>query len=453
MQDEELDKLIHDAANQYHPPYNDKDWGDMAMLLDKHMPHQKDRRRYLLWLLLLLLVTGSGIALWQPWKNKATTTAMAEQLQGNPDLKSSSPNVSTNTIANNATPAQEKNTSTVKDIATYSASGAGSVADNGNTTSLKRSVGAVGKKTNASFVYTQQAVDADAVDKTKKIFTGKGKTKARIKSAAAGSDDDNSSTVADNLPKKQASLPATDNSNNTTINNKPEELTSKKEEAASKEDEQPATTATDKSKKSSNKKTPSNFAFTASTGVDISYISANNLGAAQPFYGLGITYNISKRLRIATGFYVSNKVYTALPDQYKITGTVNPNLTNIDANCKVYEIPVDLYYNFKTVKKHNWFTGAGISSYLMKKETYDYKYKTPAGNYYNYVKQFNNANRHYFSVLTLTGGYQYNISNRVAITAAPYVKIALGGVGQGKVKLGNSGIAVTGIVRPFNKKR
>lgn len=142
-----------------------------------------------------------------------------------------------------------------------------------------------------------------------------------------------------------------------------------------------------------------------------------------------------------------------MPNQYKITGYVSPNLTQIDASCKIYEIPLSLYYNFAPSKKHSWLAGAGLSSFLMKSETYDYQYKTPAGQSYTYVKTINNQNKHYFSVLTLSGGYQHKLNNRVALTAEPYVKLPLGGVGLGKVKLNSTGILVTASIKPFAKKK
>ena len=47
MPDEEIDNLIRDAANQHHPPYDDKAWGKMEELLDKHLPQKKDRKKYI----------------------------------------------------------------------------------------------------------------------------------------------------------------------------------------------------------------------------------------------------------------------------------------------------------------------------------------------------------------------------------------------------------------------
>ena len=72
MQDEEIDKLIKDAANQHHPPYDDSAWGKMEAMLDKHLPQKKDRKKPLFFLLFSLLLGGAIITgVLQPWKDKS----------------------------------------------------------------------------------------------------------------------------------------------------------------------------------------------------------------------------------------------------------------------------------------------------------------------------------------------------------------------------------------------
>jgi hypothetical protein len=95
----------------------------------------------------------------------------------------------------------------------------------------------------------------------------------------------------------------------------------------------------------------------------------------------------------------------------------------------------------------------GISSFIMKKESYDYQYKTPAGQTWNYLKEISNENKHFFSVLTLSGGYQYKINNRISLIAEPYIKLPLKGIGYGAIKLNSAGLLFTAAVKPFVKKK
>ena len=65
---------------------------------------------------------------------------------------------------------------------------------------------------------------------------------------------------------------------------------------------------------------------------------------------------------------------------------------------------------------------------------------------------YKNENSHIFSVINLSGGYQYHFSDRFSLMAEPYVKIPLSGVGQGKVNLNSGGILFTAGFKPFLKK-
>ena len=63
MQDEEIDIRIKEAAEQHHPSYDDKSWAKMELLLDKHLPIKKSRKRWLFFLFLFLLLDASILLL------------------------------------------------------------------------------------------------------------------------------------------------------------------------------------------------------------------------------------------------------------------------------------------------------------------------------------------------------------------------------------------------------
>ena len=141
------------------------------------------------------------------------------------------------------------------------------------------------------------------------------------------------------------------------------------------------------------------------------------MGKVRPVFGIGLGYTFADRFTIKSGFYTANKVYTADPYDYKWSSPP-PNvqyLVQIDANCKVYEIPLTLSYSFAQSKKHNWFGSAGLSSYIMKEETYDYLYKYPSGATYSHRYYMSNENKHFLSVLSLSGGYTRKLNNRFSI--------------------------------------
>ena len=60
MWDDEINKKIKDAADQYHPAYDETAWDKMELLLNEHLPvENKRRKKYFLLLFTALLLGGS----------------------------------------------------------------------------------------------------------------------------------------------------------------------------------------------------------------------------------------------------------------------------------------------------------------------------------------------------------------------------------------------------------
>src|SRR5665647_1374883 len=54
--EEEINKKIKGAADQYQPAYDDKAWDKMEQILDEHLPQKKDNRRIIFFILLFLFL-------------------------------------------------------------------------------------------------------------------------------------------------------------------------------------------------------------------------------------------------------------------------------------------------------------------------------------------------------------------------------------------------------------
>lgn len=456
MQDNELDKLINDAASQHHPPYDDEAWGKMLVLLDKHLPQQKDRRRpVIFWLLFLLIGSAVTMGILQPW-NPGKTKAVA----GN--------NTTTGNDASISSLQKENTTKTPQGSTTGNETIPGiqnTLTGNTVIDKTKTNPGVTAAVKVPQTLLAQNNIDEAGGSSRKIAVTAKSRYTVKTKRpAAVSADEEITATVK---PEKPAATKATSSTlpetatgyikksteeNETKIAAVNATATSEKKDTATAK--QNTVTATVNKKEKRDKSFTSNFAVTVSAGADLSFVELSNPGKVKLFYGAGAAYAVGQHIKISTGFYVSKKVYDAAPYQYKFpNGATYPNLKEINANCNIYEIPVNIYYNFKQHKNHNWFAGAGLSSLLMKKEYYNYQYKTPAGQTYSYAKTITNENNHYFSVVTLSGGYQYKLSSRIALVAEPYLKLPLAGVGAGKIKLNSSGILLTAAVKPFAKSK
>ncbi len=448
MQDEDIDIIIREAASQHHPPYNENAWGKMKQLLDKHLPQKKDRKRWFFFLLLFLLLDGAlFLIVWRPWNSKSTIVAeiktknKASANEGRGDLNNVPEKINDAINKKMATQLQTQQS---------------------NTSPIPASEIKEDRPVHQNFNPGAKKYDGLFKPNTRQtVLVNKGKLTTIIKTPGTVNNNSdliniiedpllqNNSTTQ--LTKKKTAIGiVTPPDKNLTVTEKIETTNIKKTIVAEKEKEKHKSVATKDNKKRA-KGFGNNFGITLSGGADLSFISLKRLGKTTFFYGAGLSYTFLKRVTVRSGFYVSKKIYSAMPEEYK--GTIYPYLDKIDGECNVYEIPLYISYNFGKRKKHNWFGGVGISTYLMKKEAYNYEYKNPAGQFYYYKRNVDNENKHYFSVLTLSGGYQYNFNNHISVMAEPYVKLPLSGIGYGKIKLNSAGVLISLTLKPFAKKK
>ncbi|MEP7236968.1 MAG: hypothetical protein ABI685_03850 [Ferruginibacter sp.] len=472
MLDEEMDDMIRDAAENHHPAYNDKAWEKMEGKLDKHLPQKTDRRRPVFFLLLFLLL-GAGtlftVNQFSKNKNSVAEKNSSDSKQPEPVLSITEKNAATN----DKTPTAENAGSNAVDVTPANAGQDNVAAIPGgiplqtpdkkytekfysNKDFTSNSKGKTKTRISSPNLFLDTETGADMNAQQQKSISGKtgGKQRVTITGTVATEEGDSKKEVtglvnAENGEPDAAAKLSIAKVNTVTVKDSVNTEKNKKELAKKTEDK--PLPGVDKKKKKNNPL--SNFGLTFSVGPDMSFVKLSNTGKTTLTYGAGLSYAFAKRFTARAGFYVSKKVYEAAPDQYHTPGGNYPNLTSVNANCKVFEIPVSLAYSFGQRAKHNWFANVGLSSFIMKKEDYIYNYKTQAGQTYTYYNTVNNKNKHYFSVLNLSGGYQYQFNKRLSLQAEPYLKVPLSGVGLGKIKLSSTGVLFTLTVKPFAKKK
>ena len=436
MQSENFDKKLKDSLSQPPPGNDNPAWDKMEALLDKHMPVEKKDRRRIFFILFGFLLLGGGAFL--TWKNntgnKNEITSMSSQKQNTGTEENNNPTKTDQHIPSAIVP--EGNDEKT-----------GASGETPHTNSLDPLPGDE-FKINATGKILKQNKKANNAD-VKQPAPAKQTLDELVKST------DPERSLIEKLTKSETEL---------TIPEK-NELVKEAENpvAENKLEEQKGETKTnavsiEKTDINKDKKTSAfsnNFFFTVSAGPDFSTVGGN-AGEVKLTYGAGIGYQISKRFSVRTGFYVARKVYSADPEDYDPPANFwvyYPNLKNIDANCKVYDIPITVDYKISDKKKESWFVSAGLSSLLMKEETYEYYFKPNySPTYVTYTRTINNENKHYFSVLNLSGGYTRVLNKNISLQAEPYVKIAMDGVGYGKVKLNSGGVLFSAVIKPFAKK-
>lgn len=439
-EEKDIDRIIREAAETDSHGFEEKSWQKMEGLLNKHLPQEKNRRRFIFLLLFLLLAGIPAALIIDKFSIKNTTITEEQKNIPSADI--------VNTQKTTTTKVLPENRNTVNPAANEK-----SIIDN--------SIPGTGISVNAKPVSTSQnkiairekiAVSGDKEFSFSNIMPSK-KEERELEDIVSVKTDSNS-TFANSFPadiKKAITVnPVTDkpvtDELHIPVNNKDEDKVDPTIALISNE--------TAEKEKSNNKKS-NKISFNFSLGADVSSIGMKT-GNGELQYGAGIGYSFSDRWTIRTGFYAGRKKYAAKPSDYHPPydfWSYYPNMQRIDANCYVYEIPVTVVYNFVTTKNHNWFLSTGLSSYLMKKEIYDYTYKNPSGQIRQYTHTYENEYAHIFSIVNLSGGYQYHLTPRFSLLAEPYIKMPLSGIGFGKVNLNSAGILFTAGFKPFLKTK
>lgn len=173
-----------------------------------------------------------------------------------------------------------------------------------------------------------------------------------------------------------------------------------------------------------------------------------------PKYGIGIGYQISKRFSVQTGFYASWKKYIAGPGDYIYKAGsywTTVKMIKVDASCLVYDIPLTIRYDFIQRPSTAYFATAGLSSFIMKKEEYNYHY-TRNNMYYQSQKSYT-GNKAFFSVFNLSAGIEKRITPTLSLLAEPSVAIPLAGIGEGNIKLYSTALQFGIKYKPGKRKK
>lgn len=186
------------------------------------------------------------------------------------------------------------------------------------------------------------------------------------------------------------------------------------------------------------------FEIAAVFGPDYS-----NVGFTSPDktgFNIGILagYRLTERLSVQAGLMYSEKHYTAVGNAYKVFPGYNLNNPNfkmnyVQANCFMWDMPVNLRYDWLLRKKQRAFISTGLSSYFMNKEDLHYHYTFYGNDKYKALVNNENSN-YWFTEVNFSIGYEQRISRLISVQAEPFIKIPAGEIGYGRINLNTLGI-------------
>ena len=179
-------------------------------------------------------------------------------------------------------------------------------------------------------------------------------------------------------------------------------------------------------------------------GVDWSSVNAQSIKHSGMQGGILIGYKASQRLSLESGIYWDRKYYFTDGKYFntdKIYQPPSSKLLVVNGYCQMIEIPLDVKYNFRTKSKSEWFSLAGLSSYFMSKQGYDYTF---VHNNYSYDKhyEYNTKSTNIFTVINFSAGYSRFISPNISVRFQPYIKIPISEIGTGKLPVSSAGFNI-----------
>jgi hypothetical protein len=175
---------------------------------------------------------------------------------------------------------------------------------------------------------------------------------------------------------------------------------------------------------------------------DVSSVKLADVQRPTPNLGLLLEYRFLDRLRVSTGLLHSAKQYRARHADYDWSYYPNANLYDfewVNATCTILDLPVNLRYDVLVQPRYQLFGSVGLSTLFMRREQYSFDY-VYYRNPYHWEQEYVNEHQHWFSVLNLSAGYERRLGSHWGLQAEPYLKLPLGGVGEGKVRLASAGI-------------
>lgn len=207
----------------------------------------------------------------------------------------------------------------------------------------------------------------------------------------------------------------------------------------------PAIDSNSKGSKSNIENPNGRFSLSMAFTTDMNTVNALSNSKSGLSYGIGMNYRITKFLSAGTGIYYSQKKYTS--DKYSYNTTEKPFSTwasyskQIDASCNVIDIPLNLNVMLSKTQKMGIVASAGLSSYIMLSEKYNFIYN-PSPYYSSNGREYTikNKNEHILSVVNLSVGIEKPVGKQSSIVIQPYAKLPMSGIGQGQTDLKSFGI-------------
>ncbi len=191
------------------------------------------------------------------------------------------------------------------------------------------------------------------------------------------------------------------------------------------------------------KKNRPGFYFGTAAGVELNQVKTQDMTKAGFNGGVILGVQLNKKIAVETGVQLSQKKYYSDGKYFKPkTGSMpaNMNVSSLQSTSTIIEIPVSVKYNFSK-KKNTLYGKAGLSSYIMTKESNNYQ--AVVSGQQQQVNSTYKANKAYLaSDVRISAGYQHGLNKKLNMRVEPYIQIPLKGIGVGSLPVTTTGLQI-----------
>jgi hypothetical protein len=177
-------------------------------------------------------------------------------------------------------------------------------------------------------------------------------------------------------------------------------------------------------------------------GLDLSSVRFGSMKTGNN-KGIIAGYAFNKRWSVETGLFWNKKRFLGNGSDFHPAGYVLPQgveMLSVYGNNQLYEWPVNVRFTILP-KKHSLFVSAGLSSYYMKTESYEYEYMyngQPGKSFSSYKNQ----TKDWLSVANIGLGYAHKLGGIGTIRVEPYLKIPIRDIGINNMAVFSTGLNV-----------
>ncbi|OQP52109.1 hypothetical protein A4H97_26210 [Niastella yeongjuensis] len=497
LDDDNLDRISREAAEHFEVEASASGWDHLEKRLNKELPQDKKRRRFLFWLFLITATTGgalTGILKYQPVTplEKNVTSAVtqvdnATPLPDNHTGNTRTPNATQNDAVspNNETP---ETTAPVTDKLPVDNHQQSIAATSSSKPGIQTSKPATNQAASTTTATVPTKPFTQPVEKTPGRTVSK-KNRVRIQKAPAtlnyavlaplASANRQAYIPGKQKGKRRSDITSNQNNqqvptasaNNTTTfetdnrltnvdpvttglpvdaDNKvattPPAVATTADSAKNKTAATPAVDSTKtmaKQPKRKGEKIQQPLEFGVIAGPDMSAVAFGPLYKPGFNFGVQVGYRFSDRWSVNAGLIYTKKFYKTDSSHFEYKGNPwppNKTVSSVEGNCSMWDIPVNVRYDFSINDKRRWFASTGLSTYLMTKEDYDVYYRWNGGPTYGQPWPGDSNSTYPFSIWNLSVGMERSLGKRFALQAEPYLKIPLTDLGMGNMRMNSYGV-------------